>query len=211
MKIRDLFETHNKFGLIEARQPDVLYTPKELKGRIDKVIVTLEANKASAFTRLAKKYAELDELVKALDEQRNALNVETKEKVLSYFDAEDEVMTRVVETVSMTATMSKLSKPTEKIDYEMVIAELLKLMPELSEKVSELTKLATTLNKPKSPALTIKLGGASVVKEGVAEMWASLKAKASRLLASIIPWGKKYDAKLEKIRNMMKSQTSKAE
>ena len=187
--------------LYEARQPDLTYTTKEVKGKVDRVIVQLEAGKSAAFTKLSKQYANLNELIEQLEVKRNELNVETKQLVESYFDAEDEVLTRVVETVSMTATLSKQAQPTAKVDYEAVVEELLKLMPELKEKVSELKKAATTMSKPKSPMLSVKTGG--TVKEGVEETWARIKMMAKDLYSRMKIWGKTYDRKLSKIGKML--------
>jgi hypothetical protein len=136
-------------------------------------------------------------LIEQLEERKNELNAETKKAVESYFDAEDEVFTRVVETVSMTATLSKLAQPTPKVDYEKVVDELLKLMPELTDKVNELKKAATTMSKPKSPMLSVK------VNEGADGLLDKLKSYAKRLYNSVKSWGKMYDRKLMKVERML--------
>jgi hypothetical protein len=183
--------------LFEARQGDLTYTTKEVKGKIDRVIVQLEAGKSASFTKLSKQYANLHVLIEQLEERKNELNAETKKAVESYFDAEDEVFTRVVETVSMTATLSKLAQPTPKVDYEKVVDELLKLMPELTDKVNELKKAATTMSKPKSPMLSVK------VNEGADGLLDKLKSYAKRLYNSVKSWGKMYDRKLMKVERML--------
>jgi predicted nuclease with TOPRIM domain len=196
MLVRELVQ------LYEARQSDLKYTTKEVKGKIDRVIVQLESGKSAAFTKLSRQYSNLNELIEQLEVRKNELNAETKKLVESYFDAEDEVLTRVVETVSMTATLSKLAQPTPKVDYENVVEELVKLMPELTEKVSDLKKAATTIAKPKSPMLSVKVGG--TVKEGIDTFVDKVKKIAKDLYNSIKSWGKMYDRKLSKIEKMIK-------
>jgi predicted nuclease with TOPRIM domain len=196
MLVRELVQ------LYEARQSDLKYTTKEVKGKIDRVIVQLESGKSTAFTKLSRQYANLNELIEQLEVRKNELNAETKKLVESYFDAEDEVLTRVVETVSMTATLSKLAQPTPKVDYEQVVEELVKLMPELTEKVSDLKKAATTITKPKSPMLSVKVGG--TVKEGIDTFVDKVKKIAKDLYNSVKSWGKMYDRKLSKVEKMIK-------
>jgi predicted nuclease with TOPRIM domain len=196
MLVRELVQ------LYEARQSDLKYTTKEVKGKIDRVIVQLESGKSAAFTKLSRQYANLNELIEQLEVRKNELNAETKKLVESYFDAEDEVLTRVVETVSMTATLSKLAQPTPKVDYEQVVEELVKLMPELTEKVSDLKKAATTIAKPKSPMLSVKVGG--TVKEGIDTFVDKVKKIAKDLYNSVKSWGKMYDRKLSKVEKMIK-------
>lgn len=196
MLVRELVQ------LYEARQSDLKYTTKEVKGKIDRVIVQLESGKSAAFTKLSRQYSNLNELIEQLEVRKNELNAETKKLVESYFDAEDEVLTRVVETVSMTATLSKLAQPTPKVDYEQVVEELVKLMPELTEKVSDLKKAATTIAKPKSPMLSVKVGG--TVKEGIDTFVDKVKKITKDLYNSVKSWSKMYDRKLSKVEKMIK-------
>jgi hypothetical protein len=189
----------------EARDPQLTYHFKEVKGKVDRIIVKLEGKKSEIFTKLAKRYKELDNELKALEVRRDELNAETKEKTLDYFNAEDEVLTRVVETVSMTATMSKLSQPSPKVDHEAVVAALVKLMPELTDKVRELEASFSTTPKPKSPALSVK------TNEGVADLWAAFKKKASALLAKFKVWGKSYDEKLANVKTLLSTPVTEGE
>lgn len=183
--------------LFEARRADVTYSIKETKGKLEKVTAQLEAAKSGDFTKLAKRYKELKELTEQLKIKQDELNKETKLKVESYFDAEDEILTRVVETASLTATLAKASESKPQVDYEKVVKELEKMMPELKEKLGELIKMATTMSQPKSPALRVTLG------EDVASMWNTFVSKAKALLSNIMSWGRSYDAKLAKVKSMM--------
>ena len=93
--------------LTEARRGDLPYTEKKSKGAIDKVIVTLEGNESGKFTKLAKKFKELREATDELSKATDELNKDIKEQAIEFFDAADEIHTRIVETVSMTILIGK--------------------------------------------------------------------------------------------------------
>ena len=93
--------------LTEARRSDLPYTEKKSKGAIDKVIVTLEGNESGKFTKLAKRFKELREATDELSKTTDELNRDIKEQAIEFFDAADEIHTRIVETVSMTILIGK--------------------------------------------------------------------------------------------------------
>jgi hypothetical protein len=190
-----------------ARRGDLEYVEKLVKGVADKVTVRIGGQESAKFTRIAKRYLEVEGLLEQLAAEREALNKEVKDSMGEYFDeAKDEVLTRVIETVSMTAQLAKKPKPSdpkEEVAYDKVVDDLAALLPDLKDKLAELVKLHTTIKPPpapKSAALKIEPNfvekdGKKIVKEGVADLWAKLKAKASALLDRFKSWGKGYDAK----------------
>lgn len=190
--------------LTEARRSDLPYTEKKSKGAIDKVIVTLEGNESGKFTKLAKRFKELrtatDELSKATDE----LNRDIKEQAIEFFDAADEIHTRIVETVSMTILIGKRQpdsiEKTSKVNYEQIIKDITALVPELTEKIAEIvdanTQVEEKLKVAKAPQLRVDL------KEGVMEdVLKAAKAIGRKLLAVIKPWARGYDRKLKDLNN----------
>lgn len=182
--------------IAEARKKDVTYKIKEVKGKVEKVTAELTSKKSELFTKLAKKYKELDIKLEELSSQREELNAEVKALISDYFDAEDEVFTRVIETVSLTATMSKASKPSEKVNTEAVLEELVKLVPNLTSTVDKLKTQFTTISKPKASTLSIKINEEN-------SFFKKIKAKAHNLLNSIKNWATSYDKKLMRIKHMI--------
>jgi hypothetical protein len=180
--------------LKEEREAGLTYTPKAVKGKIERVVVQLEGAKSSAFTKLAARYKDLDAAMNDLTEARNALNAEIKDRVESLFNAEDVVLTRVVETVSMTATVSKAAAAEDKVNYEAVVDALSKLVPDLTSKIEELKKQFTVAGKAKSPGLRVS------VAEGAID---TLIGKLKSFLTSIKSWGSVFDKKLSKVKGMM--------
>ncbi|MEM2159596.1 MAG: hypothetical protein QXN55_01425 [Candidatus Nitrosotenuis sp.] len=178
--------------LAEARDPELKYTEKKVKDKIDRVIVTLEGNQSGKFTKLAKRYKILQRALAVLTEKQGELNTQIKDQALEFFNAEDEVLTRVVETVSLTITVSKKTAVTStKIDYDAVIAQLTEMVPELKTKIDELIAANTEIKKTeKSPSLRTEL------KEGVAEWIRQVKQITKNLFKSMKLWGKSYDKKL---------------
>lgn len=149
--------------ILEARipGPEVTYTEKEVKGKVDRVIAELKGHKSGAFTKLAFRYKIIDMILKRLNDKREILNIEAKERVSELFDVQDEIHTRVVNTISLTLTVAKATKktPSPKFDREGFMTELHEMLPELIDQLKVLEAKYTTLGKTiaVSPALRVKL------------------------------------------------------
>lgn len=189
--------------LVEAdeerkRRPDLKYTEKEVKKQLDRVIVELHANESGVLTKLASRYERLSKAIKVMGEKKDELNADIKEKVEDLFAAEDIILTRVIETVSFTLTVSKKSKVADKVavDYKAIAEALMKLVPEdLQTQVEEITKAFTTVTaqQDKSPGLSVK----SKVAEGlIGDLKASITSAIKRAIKKVTSWAMKYDKKL---------------
>lgn len=200
----DLIESVNKVLLPEARSKDLNYVEKKVGGELDRVIVTLSGRDSEAYTKLAKSFKRTKTQIERLVKVQEALNKTVKEKALELFDAEDEVMTRVVDTVSLGITISKkpIIQDTTKTDWEKVALEIAKLTPELDDKIQEIIK-AYTQTKPgvkKDVSLRVDIKEANAVVDFV---WDKLKAAFGKLADKLKAWGTSYDSKLDKIKEMM--------
>lgn len=137
--------------LLEARDKNASYSFKEVKGKIDRVIADLKGKQSAEWTKLSKQYIELDDSLKELSDKRDKLNAELKEKATDLFDAEDEVLTRVIETAQLTLTLSKQTKKPaeEKVDSEAVLKALVeaKLPLKIINMINELKEAHTKLTK----------------------------------------------------------------
>ena len=183
--------------LFEARQasPGVSYSVKEVKGKVTAVTAKLEKNKSGVMTKLAARYKEVDLEMKKLIEERDGMNAKIKAELLEYFDAEDAVLTRIVETVSLTAQLAKQTQDSSKVDDTEVIAKLLEsATPELAQQIAALREQCTVIVKAKSPALSVK------VNEGLFD---SIKKTIARFAKSIMSWATRYDKKLAKIKSKL--------
>lgn len=190
--------------VMEARRPNLPYSEKMVKNKLDRVIVTLEGTESAALSRVAKRYVRLEKSMEAMKKQRDEMNERLKEEVAGLFDSEDAVVTRVVETVSFTLTLAKeiqKVEPTVKRDYEAIANELAKLIPEeLQSKVDEITQLYTTIIPPKPPVKRISV---APISEGViTTVKAAIRAMASKL-REFLRWGAKYDAQLEGLKTQL--------
>jgi uncharacterized protein YdcH (DUF465 family) len=186
------------------RRADLTYVEKKVKNELDRVIVELKGNESGTLTRLASRYDRLDKAIKVMGQKRNELNAEIKEKVEDLFAAEDIVLTRVIETVSFTMTVSKKSKVADKvaIDYEAIATELAKLIPDdLQSKVDEIVKAYTTITPQadKSPALSVK---AKVTEGIIGDLKASFVSLIKKIVKGIASWAPKFDKKLDKLKKM---------
>jgi hypothetical protein len=189
--------------LSEARNPDLTYSEKVVKNKIDRVTVELAGNPSGVMSRLTSRYDRLDKAIKTMTVKRNEMNEQIKENVTELFNAEDIVLTRVVETISFTLTLSKLVKSSEQnpkttVDYEAIAKELAKLIPEeLQEQVEAITKMYTevTIAADKSPALRIKNKN-DKLDEGLMDSIKGLANKVVKWAKSMASWAVGYDKKL---------------
>ena len=192
--------------LLEARRQDLKYVEKKVKDNLDKVIVELKGSESGSLTRLADRYKRLDDAIDKLSKQRSELNLKVKEMSEDYFDPEDVVLTRIIETVSFTMQLSKRVQQPDavSIDYEGIAKELAKLIPdELQKQVDEITAAYTKITPKgvKSPALSIK----SKVKESIgSDLLSLIKNTFTNLVKSIKDWSTSYDKKLETLKNKLK-------
>lgn len=189
--------------LLEARKEGGVYTEKQVKGVLERVTIALEGTESANMTKVAKRYARLEVSLKAMKEKHEKLNEQLKETVQGLFDAEDVVLTRVVETAQFTLTMAKEIKktePTKSVDYEKIAAELAKLIPaELQEKIDEITKQYTNLIPPKDPVKKLSVSK-EVVKEGIFDSVVKLKNWAMSMLKKATSWAAGYDSKLNNLK-----------
>lgn len=147
--------------LFEARQkhPDINYVEKKTKGIVDRVIAVLTGNKSGAWTRIAQRYERLDRLQKLLKKERDKLNLDVKDKIDVLFDAEDALLTRVIETAQLTISLSKATTANDVyFDIEGYVEELETLVPHLEDQLKVLREKYTTVEEiVKSPALRVRL------------------------------------------------------
>ena len=160
------FKEH--LALMEARGGGRKYTEKQVKGVLDKVTVTLQGAEAGSMTKLLKRYARLEASMKAMKEKHEILNTRLKDDIQEMFNAEDVVVTRVVETAQFTATMAKEIQKTEgskEVDYEKIIAALSALISEeLQPRIDGIIEKYTKIIPPKAPVKRLSVSK-EVVKE----------------------------------------------
>lgn len=194
--------------LEEARNPALTYTEKKVKGEIDRLTVTLEGNQSGKFTKLIKEYSKLKNAIDTLEEKQKLLNAKIKMEVEELYNAEDEILTRVVETVSASLNLSKKTVvTTTKVDYQKIIDQITALVPELTEQVNELVKAntkVTTANK--SPALRVDIKESEETEEETLEEgldWKSVKSALKSLWSTVKSWAKGYDKKLKDVNKLI--------
>lgn len=211
-------EQNNKLGefligiLTEARREDLVYTEKKSKGVIDKVSTTLSGSDSGRFTKLATRYARMKKAKEKLDEMMSTLNADIKEQAVELFDAQDEVLTRIIETSSVILTIGKRESDAEvektTVNYAAIIKQITELVPELTEKLEEIIAANTTVEKEikvaKSPQLRIAVKESDQLDEGVLndvkQLISALRRKFKDVLRSMKLWGRSYDKSLAEIK-----------
>lgn len=183
------------------RRPDLKYIEKKAKDQVERVIVELNGNESGALSRLAARYVRLDQAIKVMGEKKGELNAKIKGEVEDLFAAEDVVLTRVIETVSFTMTVSKRARTADKVqvDYEAIAMELAALIPaELQARVDEITALYTKIipQADKSPALSVK----AKVAEGLGDMFTRVTKSIGSFVKKISAWAVKFDKQLASLK-----------
>lgn len=190
--------------LLEDRRSDLNYKEKLVKGQIDRVTVELEAHESGVMTKLASRYFSIDKTIKKLMEVKDKMNAGVKERAEALFNAEDIVLTRVVETVSFGLTLSKqmqvAESTVERVNYEKIAKELMALISEdLKPQVDAIIKEATTKTvipaSTKSPGLRITPKNEGFVGDAV--------NKFKELVLRFKNWAKNYDKKLNQLKRKL--------
>lgn len=144
--------------LLEARKKGVTYTEVASKKNkaeqaVERVVAELSGATSGSWTKLSKKYIDLDDDLKKLQLDRDKLNAAIKEQAQDIFDTADEVLTRVIETAQLSITLSKKSQipETKKVDYEAVVLSLTaaRLPEKLSKMIQELIDANTKIEPAK--------------------------------------------------------------
>lgn len=190
----------------EAREPDnknIEYEVTKQSG-LEKVTAVLRARDSEAYTKLAKKLDRVDKLSTEINKLKKEIKSETKEYVADLFDAEDACRTRVIQTVSVIMILSKDPKPTETYKYAAIVDELEKsLTPELIN-VLEALKMKFKSTVQKEPSLSWQgVMPESVVTEAMPQFIQSLVASFKDFLVVVRAWGRRYDLRLEAIRQQL--------
>lgn len=163
----------------------------EIERTADRAIVNLRSHDSMVYTKLAQKVQKIDALEKEIKALKEEVKAEAKQHVADLFAAEDEVRTRVVNTLSFILTLSKTPNPTVTVQYSKVIAELeQQLTPELVVVLTDLKEKFSTVSQ-REPSLKVV-----PVTEGIGSYFA-------KLLDFIRKWGKNYDNKLNQLKKMI--------
>lgn len=198
----------NSLLLLEERKKNLTYVEqRDKKNNLEKVILELQGTDSAAASRLAKRYMRLDATAKAIAKKRDELNQAVKNIGDDIFDAEDVLVTRVINTISftlmLTASQKGADKPEKKsTDYEAAFKALSALVPELEEQAKAIQEKYTEVVKQKDTPTMLKVQPR--LKEGLGDTlkgWIRMvKAAGNTLLKNITRWARGYDAKLDALK-----------
>jgi hypothetical protein len=207
----------NLFEDREINNPDVSYElagttkAKTAAEEFSKITAYISGRTSEWFTKLAKKFKQIDDLNKQMNELRNEANQEAKDALGDLFNAEDEIYTRYVDTVSLSITMSKAieakTTTTETLFIDDFLADLMKLvdtdlLPAVTALVTQHTKITTRTSAAQQGRVTVNLpkpeptAETALNEDGMREKIANFVAKFS---AKIMKFNSRYDDKLAAI------------
>ena len=169
-------------ALGHGRKEDLEYIEKKVKGVVNRVTLELAGSQAGVFTKLGRRYEQLEAALARLQQRRETMNVDLKSRMVEFFDAEDEVLTRVLTTSKIALTLGKMEKrtPPPKFDSKAFLNEIYALadeisdiIPDLGERISQLESKYTEIGEPKeiSPKLRIKVSRDESLNEDHGDDW----------------------------------------
>lgn len=215
--------------LREARQNSVAnYTGFQKGGKklteqielMDKVVAKIPGGKSAPITKVIKEFdaikSEMDACQAKLEKVKEKVKTEIDQE---FFDASDMVLTRVIETATMTLQFAKVTPPKserkiaggEKV--ELVFDEILKLIKD-TKLAAQVTALKDSLYEIKETASvwrmpTVKPLEEGIVKDALSKMVSYLSGVFSKLFTSIKNWSDKFDSKSEATKEKLKEITAK--
>ena len=169
-------------ALGHGRQEDLEYVEKKVKGVLDRVTLELAGSQAGVFTKLGRRYEQLEAALARLQKKRASMNVDLKSRMVEFFDAEDEVLTRVLKTSKLALTLGKMEKrtPPPKFDSKAFFKEVYALadeisdiIPDLGQRIQELEDKYTEIGEPKevSPKFGVKVFPDESLREAEGDDW----------------------------------------
>jgi hypothetical protein len=165
--------------------------------KITKVIAVLKGSTAGKATKLAKEYEDILVLTKSLEQKLAPLKAKGMEFMDGVFDAEDALMTRVLETAKVTLTASKkTTRETVKFDKEKFMGKLLELVPDLKKQIEKFDKECTDIQTSVVQS-TLK---AELKSEGFSNLVNKVKTYIDNIYNNIKKWLPGYDKKLNGLR-----------
>jgi len=201
--------------IVEAR--DNTYASYEVKK--DKVIATVSAQKAAAFTSLAKSWQALDKSVSLFEEKKRELNElknqvaaqeeelhnKIREKVVDIFDDGEKAMTLTVECLNSSFTLSKLTETNQdkvitkagdiiSTDYQKVVELLLAQNADLKTTIDGLIKEASVI----ASADVVKAGAKRRLSVNVGESLTLNEGIFDRIFTTLQNFGNKIKSYLNR-------------
>lgn len=169
------------------------------------VIAKATGRDSEILTKIGKKLLHIEQMEREIKEMKKQLKDEIRnEKVFEIFDqAEDELKTRKIETLSLLIVISKKPKPRESYSYKSVIEELVSLFPEIEQKYSELLEKYKTVTEL-DPTVSVTPYFKESIGRKTLNLITSLKSWFSK---SIESWAAKFDQKLSRIRRRILDMT----
>lgn len=198
--------------IVEGRDtdnPDVAYTlagttkAKTAAEEFTKITAKISGRTSEFFTKLAKKFMEIDMLNKQIGILRDEANEEAKTAIEGLFDAEDEIYTRYVDTVSLSITMSKAieqsTSQTSTLNVDGFLEDLMILVdgdlrPAVEKLLANHTKVANKVRVAQKGRVSVKLP--IVEADGVMDLVAQF---VSKFTGKIMKFVSGYDRKLDNI------------
>ena len=179
---------------------------------IEKIIMKLTGSSSGEITKLVNRFVETYEILEEAKKAHESVKEVLKDKINKSFKEEERFVTRIIQTVKYALTFSKYVKAKEevkeKINYDVAIAELVSVFPEIEKGLKEIiakhTEIEKVVRNEASGAIKyshIKINeGFTDILKGLVSKLDSIFKSLFRTLSSV---NKKIDSKFENIDELM--------
>lgn len=176
----------------------------------NKVVAVLSGHKSGYATKLGKEYDEISQAAKELGKQKKAMSSKIKKYIRDnlneYAESENILIQRVIETNSVVLQVTKQTERSKtQFDVDGFFEDMLKLVPDLSDKLEELKDKHTTIKKSVSKGrIGVKIKEHNLneadVKELIKKITNKLKSIFKSFYNKIKKWSGRYDKQLKRIK-----------
>lgn len=180
---------------------------------VEKLIMSFSGSSSGEMTRLINKFVETYELLKDAQESHEAVKEVLKDKINKSFEEEERFITRIIQTVKYTLTVSKYTREkTEEVtevNYNEVIKELMEVFPDIKEGLKDIIKKHTEVKTKFKKEISGSIKYSHIdVNEGITELLkgtvSAMKEIFTSLYRSLRRLGGSIDKRFRKIDRLMK-------
>jgi hypothetical protein len=179
--------------------PNIKYT-----GDKKKITADLSSYESQVITKLGQQVKEAVEKAAELKTLEESIKASAREQIGALFAPADELVTRIVETQSLTLQLKVAAKDVPTTKYASVVEEFKKIlvdkdMPELLGKLNGLIAQYTEYGD-KAGALSYKVKESEELNEGALDKFV---AYFQKLASAFAKWGSKFDADLDHLKSLL--------
>lgn len=187
---------------------------KKKTGELEKIIISLKKSESGKMTKIVKRYVEVYDQLKELEEIQSKLSGNIIDFVHGSIKEEEKFYTKIVQTAKVALTVSKETEPKvtkqEKIDYDAVLSKISEVFPEIKKQLNELinehTKIVESVSGGRKASISISnIKIEEGVKDSLLGIFDYCKKIFEKLKESLKRTNESIDSTLSEVQRLMKA------